>query len=78
VFLCFVVIGTLASIPGLLPQNIADIMKWSPYGTVKTIMAAGMVPNSWNTADTNALLVTIGYTLVFATIGIQKFKWDTK
>jgi len=78
VFLCFVVIGTLASIPGFLPDQIADVMKWSPYGTVKIIMAAGMVPNSWNMNDTNALLVTVGYTLVFATIGIKNFKWETK
>jgi ABC-2 type transport system permease protein len=78
VFLCFVVIGTFASIPGLLPKEIGEIMQWSPYGTVKTIMAAGMVPSSWNTDDTNALLATLGYTIVFATIGIKNFKWETK
>lgn len=78
VFLCFVVIGTLASIPGLLPQSIADFMHWSPYGTVKTILAASMVPGLWNVADTQALLVTIGYTLVFASVGIKNFKWDIK
>ena len=78
VFLCFVVIGTFASIPGLLPKEIGEIMQWSPYGTVKTIMAAGMVPASWNMDDTNALLATLGYTIVFATIGIKNFKWDAK
>jgi ABC-2 type transport system permease protein len=78
VFLCFVVIGTFASIPNFLPDQIAEIMRWSPYGTVKILMAAGMVPGAWNMDATYSLLITLVYISVFATIGIRKFKWDTK
>ena len=63
---------------GMLGKQVEDITQWSPYGTVKTIMAAGMTPGAWNMTDTNALLVTLGYILVFATIGIKKFKWESK
>ena len=51
---------------------------WSPYGTVKTILAGGMEPNKWDMTTTNALLLTIVYTVVFAAIGIKQFKWSSK
>jgi ABC-2 type transport system permease protein len=51
---------------------------WSPYGTVKTMLSASLNPSGWNNEATMALLVTIGYTVVFATIGINKFKWNSK
>jgi len=37
-----------------------------------------MLPGGWNMDANYALLATIGYTLVFAVIGIKNFKWDTK
>jgi ABC-2 type transport system permease protein len=55
-----------------------DIIVWSPYGTVKTILAAGMEPEKWNHEASMALLVTIGYTAVCAVFGIKWFKWNTK
>jgi ABC-2 type transport system permease protein len=55
-----------------------DIIVWSPYGTVKTIVAAGMEPAKWNNEASMALLVTFGYTVVFAFMGIKWFKWTSK
>lgn len=55
-----------------------DIIIWSPYGTVKTILAAGMEPANWNNEASMALLVTFGYTAVFAFMGIKWFKWTSK
>jgi ABC-2 type transport system permease protein len=55
-----------------------DIIVWSPYGTVKTIVAAGMEPAKWNNEASMALLVTLGYTIVFAFMGIKWFKWTSK
>ena len=55
-----------------------DIIVWSPYGTVKTIVAAGMEPAKWNNEASMALLVTFGYTAVFAFMGIKWFKWTSK
>jgi ABC-2 type transport system permease protein len=63
---------------GILGDAIEKMTQWSPYGTVKTIMAVGMVPGSWTMDTTYALLATIGYTIVFATIGIKNFRWDIK
>jgi len=55
-----------------------DVIVWSPYGTVKTIVAAGMEPSKWNNEASMALLVTFGYTIVFAFMGIKWFKWTSK
>ena len=77
VYFLFIVIGMFGGM-GMLGKQVEQLTKWSPYGTVKTIMAAGMVPGSWSMDTTYALLATIGYIIVFASIGIKKFKWDTK
>jgi len=77
VYFSFIVIGMFGGM-GMLGTQVEQLTKWSPYGTVKAIMAAGMVPGSWSMDTTYELLVTIGYIIVFATIGIKKFKWDTK
>jgi ABC-2 type transport system permease protein len=55
-----------------------NAVKWSPYGTVKTILAFGMEPEKWNNEASMALLVTIGYAVVCAVLGIKWFKWNTK
>ncbi len=54
------------------------VKHWSPYGTVKTIVAVSMEPGKWNSDTSTSLLLTIGYALVFATLGIKWFKWNTK
>jgi ABC-2 type transport system permease protein len=77
VYFSFVIVGIFGGM-GMLGNQIQEITQWSPYGTVKTILAAGMVPGSWTMDSTYALLATLGYTLVFATIGIKNFKWNTK
>lgn len=77
IYFTFVIVGMFGGTGRLGPQ-MQQLTQWSPYGTVQTIMAKGMVPGSWTMDTTNALLVTLGYTIVFAVIGIKNFKWNTK
>jgi ABC-2 type transport system permease protein len=77
VYFVFIMVGMFAGF-GKLGKQIDDMVQWSPYGTVKTILSASMQPGTWKNDTTEALLVTIGYIIVFAGIGIQKFKWNTK
>jgi hypothetical protein len=37
-----------------------------------------MQPGTWTAEATTALLITIGYAVVFSIIGIRKFKWNNK
>jgi len=77
VYFVFIMVGMFGEF-GILGDQVKEIAIWSPYGTVKHVLAAGMEPEKWNLDTTKALLATIGYAVVFSTIGIKKFVWNTK
>jgi ABC-2 type transport system permease protein len=77
VYFVFIMVGLFGEL-GALGKQLKEIVMWSPYGTVKRVIAAGMQPGTWNTEITTALLVTIGYAALFSIIGIRKFKWNNK
>jgi len=77
VYFVFIMVGLFGEF-GVLGSQLKEIVMWSPYGTVKRIIAAGLQPATWNTETTTALLVTVGYAFLFSMIGIKKFKWSNK
>src|SRR6266542_2257982 len=77
IYFVFIMVGMFGEF-GILGNEVKKIVEWSPYGTVKTIIAAGMQPGAWNGETTTALLVTIGYAVVFSVVGIKKFKWNNR
>ncbi|MDH7460192.1 ABC transporter permease [Chitinophagaceae bacterium 26-R-25] len=77
VYFAFIITGMLGGL-GVLGDQAKEIAKWSPYGTVQTMLAGSLQPDLWHNETTMALLVTLGYTLIFAFMGIKKFKWNTR
>ena len=77
VYFVFIMVGMFGEL-GMLGDQVGKIIKWSPYGVVRHIVATGLQPDTWNNNTTIALLLTIGYVIVFAGVGIKKFKWDGK
>lgn len=77
VYFLFIMVGMFGEL-GVLGAEFKQVVHWTPYGTVKWLLAASMEPQTWNTETTMALLASLGYTAIFAAIGIQKFKWNTK
>jgi ABC-2 type transport system permease protein len=77
VYLLFIIVGMFGEL-NQLGYVIDKAVPWSPYGTVKTILSTSMEPEKWTNHTSMALLVTIAYTIVFATLGIKWFKWNTK
>jgi len=77
VYFLFMMIGMFGEI-GFLGEYVKTGVHWSPYGTVKLMLAASMNPLTWNSDATTSVLLSLGYTVVFTTIGISKFKWSTK
>jgi len=61
-----------------LTEMVYNAVQWSPYGAVKNILSVGMEPSRWDAGTTTALLLTVAYTVVFVTLGIKWFKWNTK
>ncbi len=79
IYLLFIMVGMFAEIGAFNKmQVVVEIAKWSPYGTVKNIVSAGLHPAAWNQHTSMALLATIGYGVVFAFLGIKWFKWDSR
>ena len=77
IYFLFIMVGMFGEF-GVLGEQVQEMSLWSPYGTVKHIISAGMEPAKWNNQTTMALLATIGYAVVFSFIGIRKFKWNNK
>nr|WP_138506432.1 ABC transporter permease [Nostoc sp. PA-18-2419] len=77
VYFAFIVIGMFGGL-GMLGDFVKDLTKYSPYGTVKMIVAAGLQPETWNNESWIALLMTLGYTIVFAIFGIKWFRWSNR
>jgi ABC-2 type transport system permease protein len=81
IYLVFVLAGMLGEMYSALNQLddwAKNALEWSPYGTVKAILSTSMEPDRWNNHSTMALLATVGYSIVFAILGIKWFKWNTK
>jgi ABC-2 type transport system permease protein len=77
IYFVFIMVGMFGEF-GILGEQVKQMVLWSPYGTVKKIIASGMEPATWNGETTTALLVTVGYAVIFSVIGIKKFKWNNK
>lgn len=77
VYFAFIMVGMFGEM-GVLGEQMRKVVHWSPYGTVKAIVAAALQPTNWSMDTTYELLVTIGYSLVFAVLGIKWFRWNTK
>lgn len=77
IYIAFIMIGMFGSF-GMLGDFFNKVARYTPYGTVNAIVKAGLSPSSWTTDTTTNLLITIGYTVVFAWLGIKWFKWSTK
>jgi len=77
VYFIFIMVGMFGEL-GMLGDQMKSAVHWSPYGTVKHIVSAAVDPATWNKDSTMALLVTLGYTLVFTTLGVKWFRWNTR
>jgi ABC-2 type transport system permease protein len=76
IYFVFIMVGMFSAFPGM--QKLAQVVRWSPYGVVRRIVSSSLRPETWNMDDTISLLITFGYTIVFAILGIKWFKWSSK
>jgi ABC-2 type transport system permease protein len=76
VYFAFIVLGVLGEF-GVLGHAFQTVVTWSPYGTVKDVLSAAMLPASWNSHSWLALGVTLVYAVIFAGVGIKYFKWSS-
>ena len=77
IYFVFIMVGMFGDL-GILGKQVGEIVKWSPYGSVKHILSSSMQPSTWDMNASMALFVTLVYALIFIGIGIKWFKWNTK
>lgn len=77
IYFAFIMVGMFGEL-GVLGDKFKNAVDWTPYGTVKTILVSTLEPSTWTNHTNVAILLTLGYTIVFATLGIKWFKWNTK
>jgi len=77
IYIAFIMIGMFGEL-GMLGDSMDKAVKYSPYGTVKTIVSNALTSTAWTAQSTIALLITLGYTALFAFLGIRWFKWTNK
>jgi ABC-2 type transport system permease protein len=76
VYFVFIMVGMFGEL-GLLGKEIGQLVHWSPYGTVKHILASCFNPAAWDMDATKAVILTIGYAIAFAVLGIRWFRWGS-
>jgi ABC-2 type transport system permease protein len=77
VYFVFIMVGMLGDLL-IKNEEFKNAIQWSPYGTVKTILAASMDPAHWTNQSSMALLATLAYALIFSYLGIKNFKWNSQ
>lgn len=62
---------------GILGNSFQNISKWTPVGTIITVFESALHQISWSGHSWLSLLACFGYVIIFSTIGIFWFKWDS-
>jgi len=75
IYFIFIMVGMFGEL-GVLGKQIGELVKYSPYGTVKHILASSFQPATWDQSSFIALLFTICYAVVFSILGIRWFRWN--
>jgi ABC-2 type transport system permease protein len=75
IYIALILMGAFGEL-GILGEAVKQIVLWSPYGVVKVLLFAAMLPSTWSGTTWIALVVTLVYIIVFTGIGIKWFKWS--
>jgi ABC-2 type transport system permease protein len=57
---------------------VETIARWSPGGALVSMLTGAMAPGTWNADNWWSVLVSLGYTVAFAAVGIRWFQWQTR
>jgi ABC-2 type transport system permease protein len=63
---------------GILGDTMKTIANWSPVGALMTLFSDVLNQSPWKSQDTYSLLACLGYSFVFAFIGIRWFRWNAR
>ena len=61
-----------------LGTTVEMVSRWSPGGCLEALLSAAMGATAWSDQTWGALFATVGYTVVFAVVGIRWFRWVSR
>ena len=70
------ILVALLGATGVLGSTIKAVSQWTPVSAVMILFAAVLGTSGWDIQALWALLTSIGYIIIFATIGIRWFRWN--
>jgi ABC-2 type transport system permease protein len=74
IYFFFIMVGMFGEL-GVLGDQLKQVIHYSPYGAVKSVLAASMEPSKWTSDTSLLLLATAIYIIIFSYFGIKWFKW---
>jgi ABC-2 type transport system permease protein len=72
-----ILLGTLGQ-SGAAGSAWQEIARWSPVGTVMTLFAGVLNLHAWGSRETLSLVVSFGYIVICAGLGIRWFRWEAR
>lgn len=75
IFIALLLLGILGP-DGVLGNTFETISKWSPLGTVITVLQSALHQTQWTGHTSLVLLACFGYIIVFSFMGIKWFHWE--
>jgi ABC-2 type transport system permease protein len=76
-FAVLILLGTLGQ-SGALGNFWQSVSHWSPVGVAMTLFAGVLKLSAWDGRDSLSIIVSFGYIVIFAGIGIRYFQWDAQ
>lgn len=74
-FVVLLLLGLLG-VSGILGDTMKAIGDWSPIGSLMALFSGVFTREAFGSQEAYALLACVGYTIVFAFIGIRYFRWN--
>jgi ABC-2 type transport system permease protein len=76
-YVIFLLLGLLGS-SGLLGTTVKSVSAWTPVGAMINLYSGVLSLANWDWTDTTGLIVTAGYIVIGAFVGIRWFRWDAR
>jgi ABC-2 type transport system permease protein len=74
-FIALILTGLLGS-TGILGDDFKNFAAWTPVGALINLFSVALSITPWGSVETEGLIASFAYIVVFAGIGIRWFRWE--
>jgi len=70
-----VIVGVVGGM-GILGNTVKQIARWTPFGSVQSVLEGAMQPEHWGADEWIMLALTVVYAIACISVGIKYFRWS--